>query len=192
MVKFNRKEVAKHIFHLFKTQGKNKYSEEISIGEHSIQTALIAIDNKCTPQLITACLLHDIGDFLLTEQVYKESFFGKKKDPRHQVVGTEYLSQYFPKSVTEPVFLHVDAKRYLARDPAYYNLLSEHAKYTLKYQGGLFTDEECKKFLELPYAQDTILLRRYEEDAKVENMKLPEIEFFQKYLDESWKQEDEE
>lgn len=185
MKKISRKEVASYIFNLFKVNGKNKYFEDITIAEHSIQTALISIDKKSTPQLVTACLLHDIGDFLMTEKVYKDTF-EQKKDPRHEVVGEKYLSQYFQKSVTQPVLLHVDAKRYLARDPSYYNLLSEHAKFTLKYQGGLFTDEQCKEFLRLPYAQDALNLRRYEEDARTENMKLPDIEFFWDYLNKSF------
>jgi gamma-butyrobetaine dioxygenase len=55
--------------------------------------------------------------------------------------------------VTEPVRLHVAAKRYLcAAEPSYFAKLSEASVYTLSVQGGPMSDAEAREFVSLPYA----------------------------------------
>ncbi len=55
--------------------------------------------------------LHDVGHILhgLAEDIAQ---YGK--DGRHEAIGAAYLSHWFDEGVTEPIRLHVAAKRYLA------------------------------------------------------------------------------
>ena len=49
--------------------------------------------------------------------------WGAGHDNRHGVRGAAWLAQWFPPAVTEPVRLHVAAKRYLcAVEPSYFAL----------------------------------------------------------------------
>ena len=57
------------------------------------------------------------------------------KDGYHEEHGARYLARWFGAEVTEPVRLHVAAKRYLtAHDPDYYGKLSEASRLTLQLQ----------------------------------------------------------
>jgi gamma-butyrobetaine dioxygenase len=90
--------------------------------------------------------------------------------------------------VSEPVHLHVAAKRYLcAVEPAYFALLSEPSVISLHLQGGPMTAEECKTFESNPYYQDAIQLRRYDDMAKIPNLSVQPIEFYAEFLRENLK-----
>ena len=85
----------------------------------------------------------------------------------HEVTGAEFLGQWFPKEVTEPVRLHVVAKRFLTgNDPAYYDTLSPASKHSLDLQGGPMSSDAQRQFLEVPFAKDAIQLRRWDDQAK--------------------------
>jgi gamma-butyrobetaine dioxygenase len=69
--------------------------------------------------------------------------------------------------VTEPVRLHVAAKRYLcAVEPSYFALLSEASVYTLSVQGGPMSTAEAREFESSPYAADAVRVRRWDDQAK--------------------------
>ena len=57
-----------------------------------------------------------------------------------------FLKYYFKPEVTEPIKLHVQAKRYLCRNKSYYDLLSDPSKISLELQGGIMDDEKAQKF----------------------------------------------
>jgi predicted HD phosphohydrolase len=40
-------------------------------------------------------------------------------------------------------------------------------------QGGIFSSEEARSFIEKPYAEDAVQLRRWDDKAKMKNMKTP-------------------
>src|SRR3546814_4726028 len=65
-----------------------------------------------TPELVTACLLHDIGHLVGAGD---EGLAAQGVDARHEDIAAVWLQQYFPAAVVEPVRLHVEAKRYLCR-----------------------------------------------------------------------------
>jgi len=60
------------------------------MAEHMEQSAACAVEDKAEEPLVIAALLHDIGHF----------------------IGA-ILAQYYPPEISEPVRLHVPAKRYL-------------------------------------------------------------------------------
>ena len=153
--------------------------EKVTMSEHMIQTAMIAEKAKCNDDLVCSCLLHDYGHFILEnpDELVKENLDGK-----HEEIGYEFLKKIFKKEITEPIKYHVLAKRYLAKDKQYFDLLSEASKTSLRLQGGVLNDEECIKFEAQRYFKSTILLRKFDEAAKKTNVKMKSIHDYQKLL----------
>ena len=123
------------------TNNKSLYiGEKVTMSEHMIQTAMLAEKAKCDDDLICSCLLHDYGHFILEnpDELVKENLDGK-----HEDIGYEYLKKIFKKEITEPIKYHVLAKRYLAKDKKYFDMLSEASKTSLRLQGGILNDKEC-------------------------------------------------
>ena len=153
--------------------------EKVTMSEHMIQTAMLAEKAKCNDDLICSCLLHDYGHFILEnpDELVKENLDGK-----HEDIGYEYLKNIFKKEIIEPIKYHVQAKRYLARDEKYFNLLSEASKISLKLQGGVLNDGESVKFEVQDYFKSTILLRKFDEAAKKTDIKMKSIYDYKKLL----------
>ena len=162
------------------TNNKSLYiGEKVTMSEHMIQTAMLAEKAKCNDDLICSCLLHDYGHFILEnpDQLVKENLDGK-----HEDIGYEYLKNIFKKEIIEPIKYHVQAKRYLARDEKYFELLSEASKISLKLQGGVLNDNESTKFEAQDYFKSTILLRKFDEAAKKTDIKMKSIHDYKKLL----------
>ena len=83
------------------------------MSEHMIQTAMLAEKNKSSDDLICSSLLHDYGHFVIKDP---NQLVGDKIDGRHEIIGANYLKKFFHYKIVEPILLHVDAKRYLARN----------------------------------------------------------------------------
>ena len=116
---------------------------------------------------MAAALLHDIGHLR------------QETDTRHGEAGARWLSQWFGEAVTEPVRLHVPAKRYLcATEPGYFGLLSAESVRTLSLQGGPMTAEEAAAFEALPHAADAVAVRRWDDEAKDPAVTPPEFAHF--------------
>ncbi|MGD8421895.1 MAG: phosphodiesterase, partial [Gammaproteobacteria bacterium] len=89
-------------------------------------------------------------------------------DNRHEEAAADYLRDYFPPGVTEPIRLHVAAKRYLcATDPDYLGRLSPASVDSLGVQGGPMDAAEVESFEANPYHRDAVRLRLYDDDGKV-------------------------
>ena len=146
--------------------------EKVTISEHMIQTAMIAENAKSTNNLICSCLLHDYGHFILEDP---DELVKKKIDGRHEDIGYEYLKKFFKKEVVEPIKYHVLAKRYLAREEKYFNLLSGASKISLKLQGGVLKKKESKEFEKKDFFKQTIKLRKFDEVAKRTDIKIKSI-----------------
>jgi len=117
--------------------------------------------------LVAAALLHDIGHLR------------NETDSRHGDAGAQWLSQWFGAAVTEPVRLHVAAKRYLcATEPGYLGLLSEESVRTLALQGGPMTAGQAAAFGTLPFARDAVAVRRWDDEAKDPAVTPPEFAYF--------------
>ena len=153
--------------------------EELTMSEHMIQTAMLAEKNKCTNDLICSSLLHDYGHFIINNpnQLVTDNI-----DGNHETIGAKYLKKFFSIEIIEPILLHVDAKKYLARDEKYYNNLSEASKISLKLQGGIMSNYEAKQFEQNKNYKNAIKLRRFDEDAKKQNIKIKNIKDYKKLL----------
>ena len=153
--------------------------EKVTITEHMIQTAMLAEKTNCSSNLICSSLLHDYGHFILENP---DDLVKKNKDGKHEDVGFEFLKKYFVKDVVMPIKHHVEAKRYLARDTKYYQLLSEASKVSLKLQGGIMDDKESKKFESNEFFENSIKLRKFDECAKKTGLKIKSINEYKNLL----------
>ena len=157
----------------FKNNKKLYIGEKVTMSEHMIQTAMLAEENNSSKSLVCACLLHDYGHFIVDDP---DLLVSNSLDGKHEDLGFDFLKNYFVQEVTEPIKLHVLAKRYLCRDNSYYNLLSEASKISLKIQGGIMNDDEAKRFSSLKFYNDAIKVRKYDDDGKIPNVKIKNIE----------------
>jgi gamma-butyrobetaine dioxygenase len=147
---------AETIGELFAGPGARDYlGEPVTIGEHLLQAAALAEAAGAESPLVAAALLHDIGHLR------------GEAESRHGEAGARWLSRWFGEAVTEPVRLHVAAKRYLcAVDAGYFGLLSAESVRTLSLQGGPMTAAEAAAFEALPHAPDAVAVRRWDDQAK--------------------------
>ncbi len=149
------------------------------MSQHMIQTAMLAENAKCDDDLICSSLLHDYGHFILENP---DELVELNVDGQHENIGYEYLKIFFKKEIVEPIKYHVLAKRYLAKDKKYFDLLSEASKTSLKLQGGVLNQEECDKFEAQKYFKPSIQLRKFDEAAKRTDLKMKSIHDYQKLL----------
>ena len=153
------------IYAAFARRGHASYGEGVSLADHAIQCAAFAQRDGAQPELIAAALLHDIGHMLhdLPEDVADSGI-----DTQHESLGSVWLSQYFGPAVTEPVRLHVAAKRYLAATEAgYFDRLSDASKLSLRLQGGPMPDAQARAFEAQAFFADAVRLRRWDEEGKI-------------------------
>ncbi|MFI2609892.1 TauD/TfdA family dioxygenase [Kitasatospora sp. NPDC018619] len=157
---------------LFAGEGAGEYlGEEVTMAEHMLQAAAAAEAAGAPDHLVAAALLHDVGHF-------RGALHGRDlmagRDNRHSDSGADWLARWFGPEVTEPVRLHVAAKRYLcAVEPGYRERLSAASEYTLGVQGGPMDGRQAAAFAELPGALDAVAVRRWDEQAKVAGAPTP-------------------
>lgn len=143
---------------------------------HALQCAHQAEQAGATSAMVAAALLHDIGHLINADD---RAAFRRGEDARHEVLGARYLEQWFGPEVTEPVALHVEAKRYLtASDPDYFDGLSSKSQQTLALQGGPFDAEEALEFRARLFADDALDLRCWDDGGKVVDASPPGLESF--------------
>ena len=95
----------------------------------------------------------------------------------------DLLAHWFGPAVTEPVRLHVAAKRYLcAVDPAYQAGLSAASILSLVLQGGPMDIEEQARFCAQPHAADAVTLRRWDDAAKDPHCAVPPLDSWRPLL----------
>ena len=153
------------IIDLYTTRGHEHHGESVSQLEHALQCADLAEAGGAAPSLIVAALLHDIGH--LVESAAEVAAF--KIDDHHEFTGADLLSGLFGEAVCGPVSLHVAAKRYLCfTEAGYFEALSPASQKSLALQGGPFSAEEAAAFERLPYARESIVLRRLDDTGKRE------------------------
>ena len=153
--------------------------EKVTISEHMIQTAMLAEKTNCSSNLVCSSLLHDYGHFILENP---DDLIDKNEDGKHEEVGCSFLEKYFIEDVLGPIKYHVKAKKYLAREKKYYELLSEASKISLKLQGGAMSKEEAKKFERNKFFENSIKLRKFDEVAKKTNLKIRSIKEYKNLL----------
>ena len=167
------------IINKYQTNNSLYIGEKVTITKHMIQTAMLAEQNHSSESLICACLLHDYGHFIVENP---DHLVSKSIDGKHENIAFNFLKNYFKPEIFEPIKLHVQAKRYLCRSKSYWNILSEASKTSLKLQGGIMSDDEAKKFVSLKFHDDAILLRKYDDEGKIPNIKMRKIEDYRNLI----------
>ena len=167
------------IINKYQTNNSLYIGEKVTITEHMVQTAMLAEQNHSSNSLICACLLHDYGHFIIEDP---DHLVSKSIDGKHEDIAFNFLKNYFKPEVFEPIKLHVQAKRYLCRNKSYWSSLSEASKVSLKLQGGVMNDKEAKKFISLKFHGDAILLRKYDDNGKIPNIKMKTIEDYRNLI----------
>lgn len=172
-----RADTVEPLAELFAGAGSAEYlGEAVSMAQHMLQAGALAEAAGAPPHLVAAAMLHDVGHFA-GEVTGQDLMDGT--DNRHSHTGADLLARWFGPEVTEPVRLHVAAKRYLcAVEPEYYDRLSEASKHTLAVQGGPMSPEQAAVFAALPGAADAVAVRRWDEAAKDPEAFTPPFEHF--------------
>lgn len=168
------------ILERFHARGDQHYGENVTEQEHALQTAASAEKVGAEPALVVACLLHDFGHLVhdLGENIAKRGV-----DAKHEDLGAEFLSRYFPPEVVEPARLHVAAKRYLCTiRPEYHAGLSDASRLSLELQGGLMSDEEVADFEANPHYQAAVELRHHDDAGKVAGAKTKSVEDYRELV----------
>jgi phosphonate degradation associated HDIG domain protein len=165
------------VLQIFTEQGASAYvGEPVTQLEHAIQTAQAARRNQVRPAMVTAALLHDIGHFL---HAHSEDCADHQIDSEHEKAGAAFLQDHFIPEVAELVRHHVNAKRYLTATNAKYAAnLTGASRQSLQLQGGPMTAAEVEAFQQHPLFHDILLLRHWDEGAKIQNKLLPAITDF--------------
>jgi gamma-butyrobetaine dioxygenase len=174
--------IVETIIGLFEARGDAAYfGEPVSQTQHALQAAHFAETEGAGGALVAAALLHDIGHLVHGEG---EDVADRGVDARHEEAGYAWLQTHFGPEVTEPVRLHVAAKRYLcAVDPAYYALLSPASVQSLALQGGPSSGEEARAFEQNPFFRDAARLRRWDDRAKDPELAVPGLDHYRRTLE---------
>ena len=178
----NQTSVAAEVLKLFRLRGGSQYGgEAVTQLEHALQAATFAEREHASSALIAAALLHDVGHLLhdLPDDAPDQGV-----DDRHETLAAAWLATRFSPAVVAPVAMHVAAKRYLcAVDQPYLAQLSPPSVQSLALQGGPMTPAEIKEFTSRSYFSDAVRLRRWDDAAKIVDMRTPDLEYFASYLD---------
>jgi len=174
--------IVDRIVTVFDQRGGEAYlGERISMADHMLQAAYTAERSGASDEVVVAALLHDIGHLV------NDVADGQRGDPAdleqidfvHEEAGARWLSEGFGPAVTEPVRMHVAAKRYLcAVEPEYFAALSPASVHTLGLQGGPMSSDEVAGFAANPHAEAAVALRRFDDAGKREGDRTPDLEHF--------------
>jgi phosphonate degradation associated HDIG domain protein len=168
-----------YIIELLEVNGRDAYfGEPLSQTEHALQTAHLAQEADAPAPLVAAALLHDIGHL-----IHPATIAINVIDSRHEQIGAAWLARWFGPEITEPIRLHVLAKRYLCRlEPSYASGLSLASMHSLELQGGPLNWAEVEKFEKNPYHTMAVQLRCWDDQAKVPGARVPGVESYREIL----------
>ncbi len=166
---------------LLEQQGQGRYGlAHVSQLQHALQAAWLAERDGGDAALITAALLHDIGHLV---HHLGDDPASAGTDDRHEDLGQAWLAGLFGPEVTEPVRLHVAAKRFLcATEPGYFGRLAPDSVRSLTLQGGPMLPDEAAAFRAQPHAEAAVRLRRFDDDAKIAGLETPPVANFLPYV----------
>ncbi len=168
--------IVEEIEDMFERYGGESYGEGVTQLEHALQTAALAEAEGAEDSLVVAALLHDIGHFLQPT----DDSYGYHK---HDRSGGEWLARRFGPAVSEPVRLHVAAKRYLcATEADYFGKLSAASVHSLGKQGGPMSAAEAAAFAASPHAEAAVRLRRWDDGGKLDGVVVPDLPHYRERI----------
>jgi phosphonate degradation associated HDIG domain protein len=175
--------VSEEILAIFQRHGSSEYfGESVSMTEHALQAAYFARSAAAPPALIVAALLHDIGHLVVD---VPSDIADWTVDAHHEQVGSRWLAKRFRPEVSEPVRLHVPAKRYLlATDAGYFAKLSPASVVTLKLQGGPMAAHEVATFQTEPFYKEAVRVRQWDDQGKVAGLATPQLGDYRALIEE--------
>ena len=182
MDSINADNIVDHIEDVFMRRGAESYlGEPVTMAQHMLQTAQCAEQAGADNAQIVAALLHDIGHY---KNEIPETSLAKGIDNFHEEAGANFLQDYFPTSVVEPIRQHVAAKRYLcAVRSDYFERLSPASVHTLNLQGGPMNAEEVEEFERNDYLEQCIQLRHCDEEGKDPEREHPPFSYYRPLIE---------
>lgn len=152
--------------------------EDVTMIQHQLQAGARAAAAGLPDALVVAALLHDVGHMAghAVGEQDASAALAADTDAHHDESGARWLAQWFGPEVTEPVRLHVSAKRYLvATESDYAAKLSPASVHTLRLQGGPMNTAEVAAFEATPHSRDAVTVRRLDELAKDADIDAPAL-----------------
>jgi phosphonate degradation associated HDIG domain protein len=164
--------IADEVIGIYGKHGAEAYfGESVSVTEHGLQAAWFAQQEGAAAGLVVAALLHDIGHLINSAP---DDFSEWTHDQQHERIGAAWLARHFGAEVSDPVRLHVPAKRYLcATEAGYLGTLSPASVRTLQLQGGTMPAADIAAFESEPYFREALRVRRWDDRAKIADLKVP-------------------
>jgi [1-hydroxy-2-(trimethylamino)ethyl]phosphonate dioxygenase len=149
--------------------------------QHALQAAALAEADGAVPATVLASLLHDVGHMI---HHLGDNPAGRGIDDVHEEIGAAWVARRFGPEVSEPVRLHVAAKRYLCTvESDYFGKLAPDSVRSLELQGGLMSPDEVETFRRHPQHAEAVRLRRYDESAKDARASTPDFDHFLRHVD---------
>ncbi len=152
---------------LYEQHGHRRYDgESVTQLQHAWQCEQLARRAGADAPLRLAAWLHDVGH-LLTDLPGSPTVDGI--DDGHELRAARWLEPLFGPAVSQPVALHVQAKRYLVGACASYgDALSPDSRRSLVLQGGPLDASTRETFLTQAYAPQSLRLRAWDDAGKRE------------------------
>jgi predicted HD phosphohydrolase len=127
---------------------------------HAMQAGTLAVRAGARPAVVAAALLHDIGR--------SPGVTAELPEASHERASAAYCTRLLGHEVGWLVGAHVLAKRALVTlEPDYAARLSPVSVRSLAAQGGPAAEAEVERFLRHPLAAEAMLVRRWDDEAKV-------------------------
>ena len=142
--------------------------ETVTQTEHALQAAYLARKFNERPPLVIATLCHDIAHLIPFGMSMLDRDGNDLGNMFHEQDGAEFLRNLgYPRAVTEPIRLHVLAKRFvITTNKENIGKLSAASRASFEQQGGIMSDRLMRDFEQHEYFADAMKLRNYEDQAK--------------------------
>ncbi len=128
---------------------------------HAWQCGRLAEKSGASAALQLASWLHDVGHLWAN---FEGTPTLRGQDDAHESIGAHVLLPVFGPAVSEPVRLHVQAKRYLVSTrETYARKLTPDSVRSLQLQGGPMGPQACAAFEEEPFFADAVKLRVWDD-----------------------------
>jgi predicted HD phosphohydrolase len=170
------------LLEIFVGRATRRYGlSDINQLQHALQCAAHAEADGAPPPTVLAALLHDVGHMIHT---LGDNPAGRGVDDVHEQLGADWLAKRFGAEVSEPVRLHVAAKRYLCTiESDYFGKLAPDSVRSLELQGGLMSPDELEAFRAHPQHAEAVRVRRFDEAAKDPRATTPNFDYYLRHVE---------